>query len=178
MPDKKLMGFLNKAQDLETKRFKNYSESAKKVINPEGKEVLLFLAKAEKRHLAILKQQLKLLEKSDKIDLSLIGNAPVFEGNARDGVGNTANSVQGDINIIKKAVNAEEYDVPFYHALLGKTDNANAKKLFKILMAEEKTHLIILRKKLRFMEEIQVSMSRRFRPRILLKDLFKAFGKS
>jgi rubrerythrin len=177
MPDKKLMDFLNKAQDLETKRFKGYSESAKKVINPEGKEVLLFLAKAGKRHLGILKQQIRLLEKSDNIDLSLLGHAPVFEENMRDGVGNTANSVQGDINIIKKAVKDEEYDVPFYHNLLGKTNNKNAKKLFKILMREEKSHLEILRKKLRFMEEIQVSMSRRFRPRILLKDLFKAFGR-
>ncbi len=178
MPDKKLMGFLNKAQDLETRRFKNYSESAKKVINPEGKEVLLFLAKAEKRHLAILKQQFKLLEKSDKIDLSIIVNAPAFEGSVRDRFGNTSGSVQGDINILKKAVTAEEYDAPFYFHLLGKTDNANAKKLFKILMEEEKFHLEILIKKLRFMEEIQVSMSRRFRPRILLRDLFRAFGKS
>lgn len=177
MPDKKLIEFLNKAQDLETNRFKSYSESAKKVINPEGKEVLLFLAKAEKRHLAILKRQFKLLEKSGKIDLSLIGNAPKFEGISKDGAGNAANSVQGDINIIKKSVAAEKYDVPFYHGLLGETDNANAKILFKILMEEEKSHLEILRKKLKFMEEIQVSMSRRFRPQILLKDLFKAFGK-
>ena len=113
MPDKKLMGFLNKAQDLETRRFKNYSESAKKVINPEGKEVLLFLAKAEKRHLAILKQQFKLLEKSDKIDLSIIVNAPAFEGSVRDRFGNTSGSVQGDINILKKQLLPRNMMLPF-----------------------------------------------------------------
>ena len=102
----------------------------------------MFLAKAEKRHLAILKQQFKLLEKSDKIDLSIIVNAPAFEGSVRDRFGNTSGSVQGDINILKKAVTAEEYDVPFYHSLLSKTDNQNAKKLFKILM-EEENHILI-----------------------------------
>ena len=71
------------------------------------------MQKAEKRHLAILQQQFKLLEKSDKIDLSLIGNTPVFEGIAKDGVGNTANSVQGDINIIKKQLLPRNMMLPF-----------------------------------------------------------------
>ncbi|HII14858.1 MAG TPA: hypothetical protein HA362_00940 [Nanoarchaeota archaeon] len=139
-----LIRLFEQGQSLEYGRFRMYSQLSKKVISPEGKQMLVFLAKAEKRHLGILKKKAEKLRekrviKEEKLPKPIAWNGFSITSNAiKQG------SIIGDINIIEEAIRSEKYDVPFYSNLAKKCKNKAAKSLFLTLKKEEAMHIRLL----------------------------------
>lgn len=151
---------LKKAQALELSRYNLYKDNADKVINPDGKNALISLAHAEKKHLEILRKQFNILKRKNRIDLKYL---PKFiektSQKSNKKFNSTINTITGDINIIKASLKTEKNDAPFYLHLSKKTNNKDAKKLFLILRKEEEKHFKSLRNKLGELEDISISLT-------------------
>src|SRR3989344_2131745 len=152
---------LKKAQALELSRYNLYKNNANKVINPDGKNALISLAYAEKKHLEILKKQFSILKRKNKLDLKYLSKS--MEKNYQKSnkrFNSTINAITGDINIIKASLKMEKYDAPFYLHLSKRTNNKDAKNLFLILKKEEEKHFKSLKNKLNDLEDISFSLTK------------------
>lgn len=152
---------LAQAKALELSRLTLYKNSTNKVISPDGKAVLLFLAKSEHRHFNILKSEIVKLKRINKLDVKNLLRGPIrslFKKKERT-FKYTISNLVGDINIIKAAIKLEKEDAPFYARLIKQTARKDGKKLFLVLKKEEIMHLIILKKKLIDLQGTSASLS-------------------
>ncbi|MBS3090620.1 ferritin-like domain-containing protein [Candidatus Pacearchaeota archaeon] len=168
----KLILLLKKAQLFELNRFRTYSRNSAKVLNPEGKEVLLFLANSEKRHLELLKNEILKLKETDKIQLQEISKFKLkfVPGRKERKFNESIRSIMGDINILNLAVELEKQDTLFYENLLKQTSNKRCKKLFQFIKRQEAYHLEIIKTKLSDLKKISASLSAIADPRIMFFD--------
>ena len=72
MKEENLPLLLKKAKALERGRYLLYRKSAARVFSPDAKDMLIFLMNAEKRHLAILEQEILKLKRTKKFPLVFI----------------------------------------------------------------------------------------------------------
>lgn len=159
---------LKSAEELELSRHKTYQKFAKLVMNPQGKAMLEFLAKAEKRHYELLKKHETASMK--KGEFTLLEFPPALKAILK---AKTVSSNTGDVNIIIKAIANERLDPPFYEGLIQKCNDRKMKKLFAMLKKEELQHLAMLAKELKDMKKLEVSISGRFHPAVLFRNIFK-----
>lgn len=158
MKEENLPILLKKAKALERGRYLLYRKSAARVFSPDAKDMLIFLMNAEKRHLAILEQEILKLKRTKKLDLkTALGGqlkAPFATKFGRDVRGSI-----GDINVLEAALEHEKEDPVFYAMLAGKTKRKDAKRLFLELKRQERMHLSLLNRKLKELRRISVLVS-------------------
>ncbi len=152
---------LAQAKSLELSRIAVYKNSASKIISPDGKAVLLFLARAEEGHFELLKKEMKKLNKIGKLNAKEISKIPTKQMFKKKELkfNHTSSSIVGDMNIIKTAIKIEKRDAPFYAMLAKKTAIKDAKKLFLVLKKAEEIHLALLKNKLKNLQSISMSLS-------------------
>ena len=152
---------LAKAKSLELSRLTLYKNSASKIISPDGKAVLLFLARSEEMHFDLLKKEVTKLKKLNRLDIKNLLKMPIIPLFKRKELrfNHTSSSLVGDVNIIKTAINVEKKDAPFYAKLAKETPSRDGKKLFLTLKNAEVGHLILLKKKLMDLQVASASLS-------------------
>ena len=163
---------LKKAQLFELGRFRTYSRNSAKVLNPEGKEVLLFLVNSEKRHLELLKREILKLKETDNIQLQEISKLKLkfVPGRKENKFDESIRSIMGDINILNLAVGLEKQDTLFYENLSKQTSNKRCQKLFQFIKGQEAYHLKIIKTRLSDLQKISASLSAMADPRIMFFD--------
>ena len=164
---------IQKAITFERVRYEDYRRMSKKVANIEGKEVLLKLAKVEKRHYSILKKQIKSIKKFSTVNLDLLEHNEMELLKKEHNFNRVTSSLSGDINIIEKAVSTEKKDPVFYEQVIKDTKNKELKKVFQFLKKEEEDHLKALRLKLKKLEILSSKISAARDPRIMFYNLMK-----
>jgi len=165
------LALLKKAEVLEADRANFYKHSASKVLDPQGKAVLLSLSVAERRHLRILNSQRISLKTSGEADLGIVGK-PAYEG-LKKSFEKSLRANQSDITLLEKAVKLERVDVSFYEGLYKQANSKGLRKLFKILEAEEKKHFGLLMQSLKDLKKQGVAESTASNSRMMFFSLFK-----
>lgn len=161
MKKEQINDLLSKAEAIELSRYTLYREKRRKVTTPDARKVIEFLFLAEKNHLGIIRRQKR--HPAKKIDARMKKGMKIFE--ISEELKNEKSSTVGDINILKMAEKIEAVDCPFYAELAKKTKEKNIKSLFIELQKQECLHLLIIRKKLKEMQELSVALSRAQNPR-------------
>lgn len=165
-----LMQMLATAEKLELSRYKLYKKNAAKVLNPEGKEALLFLMEVERKHLMLLKEKEAELKTGAGMKRKLKVNLPEKMEEQSEKFAGNIRQVTGDINIIRAAFELEKHDVDFYKGLSSRTDDKGAKELFLFLMKEEKIHRDLLGKNLVKLQQLSAAISAS-QSRMLFQDI-------
>ena len=155
-----MLYLLNSAKNLEDSRYRLYRRNSAKVLNPEGKQALIFLADVEKKHLALLKKKIKEIRIGKSLENSrLKANLPslikVSSRKFREGI----RELTGDINIMMMAVELERQDVYFYQNLISLAKEKNTRGLFAFLLEEEKIHRDFIGKKLVDLQKLSAAIS-------------------
>lgn len=148
-----------KALALEKSRYQNYNLMSKKVSNLEGKEVLIKLAKIERKHYALLKKQIKSLKKFNKVNLDAIRDNEIKLLKKETRFDRGTSSIENDISLVKKAEKLERGDPPFYDHLSRQTKDKGLKKVFLFLEKEEARHLKVLKSKVKELETLSSKLS-------------------
>ncbi len=162
---------IKKALTLERARFQNYRNLSKEVLNIEGKEVLIKLAKAEKNHYRILKNQVKSIRKFNRVNPDVLENNEIRLLKKEVNFLKINSSLTHDIDIVRKAEKLEKKDPAFYEHLLGQTKNRKLKKVFQFLKKEESKHLRILKSKLKDLENLSSKLSLAKDPRAMFYSM-------
>lgn len=136
-----------KAEILEKSRAETYKKYAEEVAFPAGKEVLLFLVKAEEQHFKFLKEQEKRLKAGEKVTISkLKETAPKFKLAEESSIKDNLEGLEGDIGILRAAAKLEEEDIIFYKNLLKDIKKKESKRLFQVIQKMEVSHLDLINK--------------------------------
>ena len=133
------------AMDAELKAHNYYSQSAQKVTNPKGKEMLNQLAALELNHYNYLKNLLSSLKEGNGwipysgTHLSKGSQSP--EAKDSSGDEKTKDDV---LSVLSKAIEDEKKACAYYTKLAEETDDPSGKEMLKKLAEEEKLHAKIL----------------------------------
>jgi rubrerythrin len=133
------------AMDAELQAHTYYTQSAQKVTNPKGKEMLNQLAALELNHYNYLKNLLaSLKEGSGWVPYS---GTHLSEGShspeAKDSSGDE--KTKDDVlSVLSKAIEDEKKACAYYTKLAEETDDPSGKEMLKKLAEEEKLHAKIL----------------------------------
>ncbi|MFQ5607660.1 MAG: ferritin family protein [Candidatus Zixiibacteriota bacterium] len=141
--------------ELEGKKF--LSEAAEKSEHPAAKRTFEFLASEEDAHAAKIQRMYQAIaETGESIDPETDEEeAPqkIQEFNRRLAeLKDTMKATDRDIEAYKAALEMEEDTEEFYRDRLNETDDANIKRIYRYLIAEERAHSIMLKSCLSFME--------------------------
>jgi rubrerythrin len=113
-----------------------YQSQAEKATKPSLKEIFDSFAKEEQKHAALLSDIAGNKEKIDSYEFKKITDLKIsdymVEKDYEEGMPMP--------EILKVAMKREEKAVKLYQALADQTDNADAKKLFLMLVQEESKH--------------------------------------
>ena len=165
------LSLINRALILERTRFQNYKNMSKEVSNLEGKEVLIKLAKIEKKHYVLLKKQIKSLRKFNQVNLDAIKDNEIKLLKKEKNFRRATSSIDNDINLVKKAEVLERGDPPFYDHLSTQTKDKGLKKVFSFLEKEEAKHLKVLKSKVRQLENLSLKLSVANDPRAMFYEM-------
>lgn len=149
---------IKKAMNLEASRYKTYIKISKQVFNREVKEILIKLARIEKKHYGILNKQISNIKKFNKINLEILKKNDI-ELSKKEVNFNTISRIKSDIDLMKFVEETEKNDVLFYDGLSKKTKNNELKKVFLFLKKEEAMHIKIVRSKLKKLQQMNVMVS-------------------
>lgn len=161
MLSQNILQLLSEAEAIELDRYEIYREKAKKVLNPDARQLVTFLMQAEKRHLELIRKQKQF--PTMKLDARLTDKMKIFRISKT--LKGEKNTNIGDINILKMAEKIEMEDCPFYGKLVKETEKSNVKALFMELRKQECLHLNLIKKKLKEMQKLSVALSRAKNPR-------------
>jgi len=125
---------------IEEDGIKFYSNAAEKTQDPAGKRTLEFLAKEEKRHKEFLESLLKSVEDKEnpeKIIEKHIGKPKIFP--KEEEFSEKIKAGRQDKEILEEAKKVEERSINYYAGLSNKVGEKE-KKIFEILVGEERKH--------------------------------------
>lgn len=149
---------IKKAMNLEASRYETYIKISKQVFNREVKEILIKLARIEKKHYGILNKQISSIKKFNKINLEVLKKNDI-ELSKKEVNFNTISRIKSDIDLMKFVEETEKNDVLFYEGLSKKTKNKELKKVFLFLKKEEAMHIKVVRLKLKKLQHMNVRVS-------------------
>jgi len=145
---------LKKSIELEEHGFKFYSESAKKIKNSLGRQMLLRLAGDETHHIARIKEIYSAIA-DDRVDHFEPGEAnPVqfsevfgrMRSQLEDAVEDLNEAHVDDEEIINIAIELEHHGHFFYEEAAKQATDPKVKKFYENLAEEEKVHYDVLQK--------------------------------
>ncbi|HUV60840.1 MAG TPA: ferritin family protein [Thermoplasmata archaeon] len=127
-----------------------FQKMSKWVKHPNTKSMFISLARQERRHIEVLREELTRIEgggdwispSSVKPGSSSSANREVFKGEA--GGGPEMDSKAGELEAIKLAMDVEKRSIDYYRKAGAEVTGSNAQKVFSWLVGEEAGHLTIL----------------------------------
>lgn len=138
---------LNTGTSIEAEGIKFYSDAARLVEDNEGKAALSFLAREEEKHKKFLEEVKSSLKKSKTAELSkkLAKHGKIFERPKifpeKEEYMKKVKAAQGDKKILEEAKEIERKSIKFYQETGNRVKNEEHKKVFTLLVNEEKKHL-------------------------------------
>ena len=141
----KIFEALDKAIEAELSASKFYSDSAKKVVDERGKNLLMQLSRFEQNHYNILIDlKKKLSEDGQYIEYTGTEFEP-YKVNIKSEIdGNIVSDKADVLDIVTFAMNAEDKAYEHYSNIADNISDSKGKELFKKLAEEEKLHYRIL----------------------------------
>ena len=131
---------LNFAIDREKEAVAFYAKLADEATRDSLKQTFIGFSKEEKKHVALLSDISGNKEKIDSYEFRPVVDLKIsdymVEKEYEEGMPMP--------EVLKLAMKREEKAVKLYNTLEGQTDNADAKKVFQILVQEEKKHKLAL----------------------------------
>jgi rubrerythrin len=138
------------AIDYELKVQQAYEQAKAEATNETGQRVFGFLAEEEAGHVAYLNSRLELWKKSGKLTIekldTVIPTKAVIEASMsklKDDLGGKPEPGDGELELLKKALKAEEETSAFYKQMVKELDG-DAKKLFERFVEIEDGHVAIV----------------------------------
>jgi rubrerythrin len=132
--------------EVEGERF--FSNAAKRMRYPRTKDMFLSLAKQERRHVRVLEEELRRLEKGGTwISPSSVKGSASPEDSIFKEVERTSGPIDpkaGELEVIRFGMDVERKSVDYYRRAGEEVENAKAKEVFNWLVGEEAGHLAIL----------------------------------
>jgi len=133
------------ALDAEKKALTFYSDAAKKVSNPRGKNLLQQLSQFEQTHYDKLTELKESLNKNGKFIQYQGTEFKPFNARAYTGGPDKIEDNKADVlDILTLAIDAESEAHEHYKSMSEKTDNRDGKAMFEKLAEEETLHRRIL----------------------------------
>ncbi len=140
-----LMEAIQIAMEAEAKAKKFYSDSAKKVVSEQGKNLLKQLADFEQNHFDKLNELKKSLEKEGKFIKYEGTQFKTFKLEmAPEGSRNLEPNKEDVLDILGMAIDAESKAHQHYKKMAGETKDKDGKAMFEKLAEEETMHRRIL----------------------------------
>lgn len=140
-----LMEAIQIALEAEAKAKKFYSDSAKKVVSEQGKNLLMQLADFEQNHFDKLNELKKSLEKEGKFIKYEGTQFKTFKLEiAPEGARSAEPSKEDVLDILGMAIDAESKAHQHYKRMAGETKDKDGKAMFEKLAEEETMHRRIL----------------------------------
>ena len=148
--DYNLLDALKTGIDLEKESIDLYSDAQKKIKEKDGKEMLEFLLREEKKHLELLTNEAKSLEESGKLSLDGLSRISLFKLKKKEVLPNKNEfnkknyESRTEFQILQKGIEIEQKGIKFFNGLIEKTKDEETKKFFERLRQEEVKHLRLL----------------------------------
>ncbi len=134
------------AMELEGEEF--FSKAALRMKHPQAKDMFISLAKQERRHVRVLEEELRRLERGDSwaSPSSLEGSAATEDSVFREAEGEKGplGPKVGELAVLKFGMDVERKSIDYYRRAGSEVENAKAREVFNWLVGEEAGHLAIL----------------------------------
>lgn len=141
-----VLGTLKTGLSLEARGIKFYGDAAQKITDPKGRQTLRYLVHEEEDHLAFLNNIRRAYLDKNKASLKktledhsrgkkeqVFPELEEFISDVKD--------TKGDKKILEEAMEIEKRTVKLYENVLDNAMDDEAKKVFEVLVEEEKGHL-------------------------------------
>jgi rubrerythrin len=145
----KVLEFLKKGIELESFGIKFFTEAAREVTDPKGRQTLEYLANEERDHLKFIKDlETTFKNREGKKAKSII---KTWTTESRDRVfpeiGKYLEDVKakrGDQKILEESEEIEIRSIKLYKGALDKVEKEDSREIFNVLIKEEEGHLALV----------------------------------
>jgi len=152
---------LQRSIQLEEKGFQYYTESAAKIKNSLGKRTLERLANDEKNHIQRFTDIYTALTQQKLDQVKILNVAPTtfdeifnrLHDQLQGAIEDMKDVGVDDAEIIEMAIDLESHTKFFYQEAARKAEQAELKKFYEMLAAEEQAHYDVLRKAADFLND-------------------------
>ncbi len=146
---KRVLAALKTGIELESKGLNFYTKASERVMDPRGKQTLVFLANEEKDHLKYLRGLLESFEKKSSKFMDIVEAKkerdkkpkvfPEMENYLEE-----VRDIKGDKKILEEAAEIEKRSIAFYRESGEGVKGRDSRKIFDLLVKEEEEHLKLI----------------------------------